>query len=44
MKMSNEKFRVIVLPIVAIIVVLVIVLTMAANTYSAALGLAFGRG
>ena len=44
MKMSNEKFRVIVLPIVAIIVVLVIVLTMAANTYSAALDLAFGRG
>lgn len=44
MKMSNEKFRVIVLPIVAIIVVLVIVLTMAANIYSAALDMAFGRG
>lgn len=44
MKMSNEKFRIIVLPIVAIIVVLVIVLTMAANIYSAALDMAFGRG
>ena len=32
MKMSNEKFRVIVLPIVAIIVVLMIVLSMAADS------------
>lgn len=44
MKMSNEKFRVIVLPIVAIIVVLMIVLSMAANTYSAQLDMALGRG
>ncbi len=43
-KMSNEKFRIIVLPIVAIIVVLILVLTLAATTYSAALDLALGRG
>ncbi len=44
MKMSNEKFRVIILPIVAIIIVLIIVLSMAANTYSAQLDMALGRG
>lgn len=44
MKMSNEKFRVIILPIVAIIIVLMIVLSMAANTYSAQLDMALGRG
>lgn len=44
MKMSNEKFHVIILPIVAIIIVLMIVLSMAANTYSAQLDMALGRG
>ena len=44
MKMSNEKFRVILVPIVAIIVILAIVLSMAASTYSATLDMVFGRG
>lgn len=44
MKMSNEKFRIIVVPIVAIILILAIVLSMAANTYSASLDLVFGKG
>ena len=44
MKMSNEKFRVILVPIVAIIVILAIVLSMAASAYSATLDMVFGRG
>lgn len=43
-KMSNEKFRVVLIPIIAVICVLGIVLTMAANAYSASLDMALGRG
>lgn len=43
-KMSNEKFRIILLPIIAVLLVLVIVLSLAANTYSATLDMALGRG
>ncbi|MBO4989038.1 MAG: glycoside hydrolase family 3 C-terminal domain-containing protein [Clostridia bacterium] len=44
MKMSNEKFRIIVAPILAIVLILAVVLSMAANVYSAALDMAFGKG
>ena len=43
-KMSNKKFRMIVIPILAVLLVLAIALTVAAYTYSAALDLALGRG
>lgn len=43
-KMSNEKFRVILLPIIAIIAILAIVLSVAANIYSATLDMTLGRG
>lgn len=44
MKMSNEKFRIIVLPVIAVVLVLAIVLTMAANAYSATLDMVLGKG
>ena len=43
-KMSNEKFRIILLPIIAIIAILAIVLSVAANIYSASLDMVLGRG
>ncbi len=44
MKMSNERFRIILMPIIAIIAILAVVLTMAASTYSATLDMVLGRG
>jgi beta-glucosidase len=43
-KMSNRKFRSILIPIIGITAVTMAALTVAANTYSAALDLNFGRG
>lgn len=43
-KMSNEKFRIVLLPIIAVLLALAIVLSVAANTYSATLDMALGRG
>ena len=43
-KMSNEKFRIILLPIIAVILILAIVLPVAANGYSATLDMVLGRG
>ncbi len=43
-KMSNEKFRIILLPIIAIVVILAIMLSVAANVYSATLDMVLGRG
>lgn len=42
--MSNKKFRLIVIPILALLVVLVTAFTTAAATYSSALDLSLGRG
>ena len=44
LKMSNEQFRIIVMPIIAIVLILAIVLTVAANTYSASLDMVLGKG
>ena len=43
-KMSNEKFRIILLPIIAIVIILAIVLSVAADIYSASLDMVLGRG
>ncbi len=43
-KMSNDKFRIILIPIIAVLAVLVLVLSIAANTYSATLNMVLGRG
>ena len=43
-KMSNEKFRIILLPIIAVVLILAIVLPIAANSYSATLDMTLGRG
>ena len=43
-KMSNEKFRIVLLPIIAVILILAIVLPVAANSYSATLDMVLGRG
>ena len=42
--MSNEKFRIILLPIIAVVLILAIVLPIAANSYSATLDMTLGRG
>lgn len=44
LKMSNEQFRIIVMPIIAIVLILAIVLTAAANIYSASLDMVLGKG
>lgn len=43
-KMSNEKFRIILLPIIAVLLILAIVLPIVANSYSATLDMILGRG
>lgn len=44
MKMSNEKFRIILLPLIAVVTILAIVLSFAASAYSATLDMALGKG